>query len=358
MPGGERTGRRFVGRGYSLPAMSVISHDVRSGNKPDRNLALELVRVTESAALAASRWVGKGDKEAADQAAVDAMRLLLDTVPMDGVVVIGEGEKDEAPMLYNGENIGDGSPPVVDIAVDPLEGTTLTARGFGGALAVIALAERGTMFDPGPCVYMEKMAAAPQYADLLDLDAPIGEVIAGIAERKGGDPEDVTLTVLERPRHEEKAAEILEAGACIRFITDGDVQGALLAVSEGTGIDLLWGIGGTPEGVLAAAAIKCLGGEQIARLWPRNDEERQAAIDAGYDLDRILTSSDLVSGEDVFFAATGVTDGGLLDGVRRSRRGFLTTESLITRSRSGTVRTIGARHDRAKLKEVTGGRYG
>ncbi|MBK5111579.1 MAG: class II fructose-bisphosphatase [Thermoleophilia bacterium] len=338
--------------------MGVISHDLRSGTKPDRNLALELVRVTESAALAASRWIGRGDKLAADGAAVDAMRLLLDTVPMDGVVVIGEGEKDEAPMLYNGENIGDGSPPVVDIAVDPLEGTTLTARGFGGALAVISLSERGTMFDPGPCVYMEKMAAGSKYADLLDLDVPIGEVIAGIAERKGGDPEDVTLTVLDRDRHEEKAAEIREAGACIRFITDGDVQGALLAVSEDTGIDLLWGIGGTPEGVLAAAAIKCLDGEIIGKLWPRDEDERKAALDAGYDLEKTLTSADLISGDDVFFAATGVTDGDLLDGVRRTSKGYATTESLIMRSRSGTVRKIGARHDRAKLREVTGGRYG
>lgn len=313
--------------------------------------------MTESAALAASRWVGRGDKLAADGAAVDAMRLLLDTVPMDGLVVIGEGEKDEAPMLYNGEKIGDGSPPVVDIAVDPLEGTTLTARGFGGALAVIALSERGTMFDPGPCVYMEKLAAASEFADLLTFDVPIGELIHKIGERKGGGPEDVTLTVLDRERHQETVAEIREAGATIRFITDGDVQGALLAVSEDTGIDLLWGIGGTPEGVLAAAAIKCLGGEIIGKLWPRNDEERQAAIDAGYDLDKTLTANDLISGNDVFFAATGVTDGDLLDGVRRSK-GFATTESLIMRSRSGTVRKIGARHDRAKLREVTGGLYG
>jgi fructose-1,6-bisphosphatase II len=337
--------------------MGIISQDVRSGSKPDRNLALELVRVTESAALAASRWVGRGDKLAADGAAVDAMRLLLDTVPMDGVVVIGEGEKDEAPMLYNGENIGDGSPPVVDIAVDPLEGTTLTARGFGGALAVIALSERGTMFDPGPCVYMEKLATSSEFADLLTFDEPIGELIRKIGERKGGGAEDVTLTVLDRPRHEETVKEIREAGATIRFITDGDVQAALLAVSEETGVDLLWGIGGTPEGVLAAAAIKCLGGEIIGKLWPRNDEERQAALDAGYDLERTLTSSDLISGDDVFFAATGVTDGDLLDGVRRSK-GFASTESLVMRSRSGTVRKIGARHDRAKLREVTGGLYG
>jgi fructose-1,6-bisphosphatase II len=338
--------------------MSVISQDVRSGSKPDRNLALELVRVTESAALAASRWIGRGDKEAADGAAVDAMRLLLDTVPMDGTVVIGEGEKDEAPMLYNGEEIGDGSPPVVDIAVDPLEGTTLTARGFGGALAVIALAERGTMFDPGPCVYMEKMAAPPEYADLISLERPLGEVIAAIAERKGGTTEDVTLTILDRPRHEETVAEVREAGACVRFITDGDVQAALLAVSENTGIDLLWGVGGTPEGVLAASAIKCLGGELIGRLWPRDEAEEKAAIEAGYDLHRILTTDDLVGGEDVYFAATGVTDGDMLDGVRRLDGGDLTTESLVMRSRSGTVRKIEARHDRAKLREVTGGRYG
>ncbi len=337
--------------------MSVISHDVRSGTKPDRNLALELVRVTEAAALAAARWVGRGDKEAADGAAVDAMRLLLDTVPMDGLVVIGEGEKDEAPMLYNGERIGDGSPPTVDIAVDPLEGTTLTARGFGGALAVIALAERGTMFDPGPCVYMEKIAAASRYADLLSLDVPISEVISRIGERKGGGAGEVTLTVLDRERHMPVVEEIRETGACVRFITDGDVQGSLLAVNEGTGIDLLWGIGGTPEGVLSAAAIKCLGGQILARLWPRNDEERKQATEAGYDLDRILTADDLVTGDDVFFAATGVTDGDLLDGVRREGD-HATTESLVMRSRSGTVRKVQARHDRRKLREVTGGIYG
>jgi fructose-1,6-bisphosphatase II len=247
---------------------------------------------------------------------------------------------------------------VVDIAVDPLEGTTLTARGFGGALAVIALAERGTMFDPGPCVYMEKMAAPPEYADLISLERPLGEVIAAIAERKGGTTEDVTLTILDRPRHEETVAEVREAGACVRFITDGDVQAALLAVSENTGIDLLWGVGGTPEGVLAASAIKCLGGELIGRLWPRDEAEEKAAIEAGYDLHRILTTDDLVGGEDVFFAATGVTDGDMLDGVRRLDGGDLTTESLVMRSRSGTVRKIEARHDRAKLREVTGGRYG
>jgi fructose-1,6-bisphosphatase II len=335
----------------------VISHDVRSGDKPDRNLALELVRVTEAAALAAARWVGRGAKESADGAAVDAMRLLLDTVPMDGIVVIGEGEKDEAPMLFNGERIGDGSPPEVDIAVDPLEGTRLTALGMPSALAVIALAERGTMFDPGPCVYMEKLAGGPQIADLLTLDDPLPDVIGKIAERKGGDPGDVTVIVLDRPRHEEGIAEMRDAGARVRLITDGDVSAALFAVSGEGGVDLLWGIGGTPEGVISAAAIKCLGGQILGRLWPRDDGERKAAEDAGYDLGEVLDADRLVAGNDVFFAATGVTDGELLQGVRYTG-GKATTESLVMRSRSGTVRTVRARHDQAKLREVTGGRYG
>jgi len=330
---------------------------VRSGSKPDRNLALELVRVTEAAALAAARWVGKGEKEAADGAAVDAMRLMLDTVPMDGIVVIGEGEKDEAPMLYNGERIGDGSPPEVDIAVDPLEGTRLCARGMPSALAVIALSERGTMFDPGPCFYMEKLAGGPEIADLLSLDEPIGDVIAKVAERREKPTGDVTLIILDRPRHEEAVKEIRKSGARIRFISDGDVSAALFAVSPGTGVDLLWGIGGTPEGVLSAAAIKCLGGQMLGRLWPRDDDERQAALDAGYDLDEVLDVNRLVSGDDVFFAATGVTDGELLQGVRYPGGGEASTESLVMRSRSGTVRTVHARHDRAKLREVTGGRY-
>jgi fructose-1,6-bisphosphatase II len=338
--------------------VSVISHDVRSGEKPDRNLALELVRVTEAAGLAAARWVGRGEKEDADQAAVDAMRLLLDTVPMDGVVVIGEGEKDEAPMLYNGERIGDGSPPEVDIAVDPLEGTRLTARGMPSALSVIALSERGTMFDPGPCVYMEKLAGGPDIADVLSLEASLPEVVGRVAERKSVSVGDITVIMLDRPRHEEAVDEIREAGARIRFITDGDVSAALFAVMEGTGVDLLWGIGGTPEGVLSAAAIKCLGGELLGRLWPRDDDERQAAIAAGYDLDEVLDADRLVAGANVFFAATGVTDGDLLHGVRYPGGGKAVTESLVMRSRSGTVRRIQARHDRAKLREVTGGRYG
>jgi fructose-1,6-bisphosphatase II len=338
--------------------VGVISHDVRSGSTPDRNLALELVRVTEAAALAAARWVGRGEKEAADQAAVDAMRLLLDTVPMDGIVVIGEGEKDEAPMLYNGERIGDGSPPEVDIAVDPLEGTRLTARGMPSALAVIALAERGTMFDPGPCVYMEKLAGGPEVADALSLDQPLPEVIARVAERKRVAVGDVTLIMLDRPRHEDALKEIREVGARVRFISDGDVSAALFAVMEGTGVDLLWGIGGTPEGVLSAAAIKCLGGHLLGRLWPRDDDERRAAVDAGYDLDEVLDADRLVAGKDVFFAATGVTDGELLQGVRYPGGGKALTESLVMRSRSGTVRRVRARHDQAKLREVTGGRYG
>jgi fructose-1,6-bisphosphatase II len=333
--------------------MGVISQDVRSGSKPDRNLALELVRVTEAAALAAARWVGRGDKEAADQAAVDAMRLMLHTVPMDGIVVIGEGEKDEAPMLYNGESIGDGSPPSVDIAVDPLEGTTLTARGQPAALAVIALAERGSMFDPGPCVYMEKLAGGPQVADCLSLDVPLSEVIGRVAERKGGGVGDVTLVMLDRERHADAVAEIRELGARIRFISDGDVSAALQAVSESRGVDLLWGIGGTPEGVLSAAAIKSLGGQLLGKLWPRDADERKAAVEAGYDVDEVLDVDRLVGGSDVFFAATGVTDGELLNGVRYTG-GHATTESLVMRSRSGTVRTVQARHDRAKLREITG----
>jgi fructose-1,6-bisphosphatase II len=330
----------------------------RSAARPDRNLALELARVTEAAALAAARWVGRGDKIAADQAAVDAMRLILDNVPMDGVVVIGEGEKDEAPMLYNGEQIGDGSPPVVDIAVDPLEGTRLCALGMPSAIAVIALAERGTMFDPGPCVYMEKLAGGEEIADLLDLDRPLPETLKLIAERKGGNVGAVTVVRLDRPRHEDAMREVREAGGRIRLIKDGDVSAALLAVSDRySPVDLLWGIGGTPEGVISAAALKCLGGQLLGRLWPRDEGERQAALDAGYDLDRILTCDDLCSGEDVFFAASGVTDGDVLQGVRYRGPGA-STESLVMRSRSGTVRRIQSRHDREKLRRIIGERYG
>jgi fructose-1,6-bisphosphatase II len=328
-----------------------MSEDTKR-DRPDRNLALELVRVTEAAALAAARMVGRGDKEGADQAAVDAMREVVESVSMDGVVVIGEGEKDEAPMLYNGEHIGDGSPPRVDIAVDPLEGTRLTALGMPNALAVIALSSRGTMFDPGPCVYMEKIAGGPEIADLLDLDRPLAETLGLIAERKGTDIRDVMVVMLDRERHEEAMRAVREAGARVRLITDGDVAASLLAVSESTAVDLLWGIGGTPEGVISAAAIKCIGGQLLGRLWPRNDEERQASIDAGYDLERVLTCDDLVKGDDAFFSATGVTDGDVLQGVRYQGDRGATTESLVMRSRSGTVRRISARHDRAKMRAL------
>jgi fructose-1,6-bisphosphatase II len=327
-------------------------------SRPDRNLALELVRVTEAAALACARMVGMGDKEGADQAAVDGMHFVLHSVPMDGVVVIGEGEKDNAPMLYNGEHIGDGSPPEVDIAVDPLEGTRLCALGMPSAISVIALAERGTMFDPGPCVYMEKIAGGPEIADVLSLERPLAETLAAVAERKGTDIRDVMVVMLDRPRHDDTIAEIREAGARVRLITDGDVSAALLAVSPNSPVDILLGIGGTPEGVISAAAIKCLGGELLGRLWPRNDEERQAALDGGYDLERVLTADDLVRGEDVFFSATGVTDGDVLQGVRYQGARGATTESLVMRSRSGTVRRIEARHDRSKLRQITGTRYG
>jgi fructose-1,6-bisphosphatase II len=326
--------------------------------RPERNLALELVRVTEAAALAAARLIGRGDKEAADQAAVDAMRVVLDTVPMDGLVVIGEGEKDEAPMLYNGERIGDGTPPQVDIAVDPLEGTRLTALGMPSALAVIALGERGSMFDPGPVFYMEKIAGGPDIADLLDLDRPLPETLELIAKRKGTDIRDVMVVMLDRERHHEAMRQVREAGARVRLILDGDVSAAMLAVSDNSPVDLLWGIGGTPEGVISAAAIKCIGGQLLGRLWPRDDAERQAAIDAGYDISRVLDRDDLVSGEDVFFSATGVTDGDVLQGVRYQGDRSATTESLVMRARSGTVRRISARHDRAKLRAVVGERYG
>ncbi|HEV2060178.1 MAG TPA: class II fructose-bisphosphatase [Solirubrobacteraceae bacterium] len=321
---------------------------------PTRNLALELVRVTEAAALAAARFIGMGDKEAADQAAVDAMRLVLGTVPMAGVVVIGEGEKDEAPMLYNGEQIGDGQPPEVDIAVDPLEGTTLTAHGMPSALSVIAMAERGSMFDPGPCLYMEKIAGAQDIADLLDLDRPLPETLRLVAKRREMDLRDVTVVMLDRPRLEDATRQVREAGARVRLIADGDVAAALLAASEDSPVDLLWGIGGTPEGVIGAAALKSTGGQLVGRLWPRNDEERGAAVDAGYDLEKQLTVDDLITSDDCGFAATGVTDGDILEGVRYKKARGATTESLVMRSRSGTVRRIRATHDREKLSAVTG----
>ncbi|MCO5318737.1 MAG: class II fructose-bisphosphatase [Microthrixaceae bacterium] len=315
---------------------------------PDRNLALELARTTEAAALAASRWVGRGDKEGADGAAVDAMRLILGTVSMTGTVIIGEGEKDEAPMLFNGEVVGDGTGPEVDIAVDPIDGTTLTSKGRGGAVAVIAVSEKGTMFDPGPCVYMDKIAVGPEAKGAIDLNASVGDNLHAIAEAKGIAVSEVTATVLDRPRHEDLVAEIRRTGSRIRLIGDGDVAGAIATAWPDSGVDVLFGIGGTPEGVIAAAALKCMGGEQVGRLWPRNDSERQAAEEAGYDLDRVLGTDDLVAGDNCFFAATGITDGNLLQGVH-FERGGATTQSLVMRSSSGTVRLIDARHRAEKL---------
>jgi fructose-1,6-bisphosphatase II len=327
-----------------------------TGNRPDRNLALELVRVTEAAALGAGRWIGRGDKEAADQAAVDGMRAILDTVSMDGVVVIGEGEKDEAPMLFNGEEVGDGHGPAVDVAVDPLEGTRLTAKGQPNAIAVIALAERGTMFFPGAAVYMDKIATGPEAIDVVDIDAPPRENVERVARAKGMRPSEVSVVVLERDRHEALIDELRETGAKVNLITDGDVAPAIAAARPQTGVDLLMGIGGTPEGVIAAAALKCVGGGVQGKLWPRNDEERQELLNAGFDLDRVLTTDDLVSGEDVFVAATGVTTGALLRGVRYLPGGAV-TDSIVMRSRSGTVRRIEATHAFDKLEKFSGREY-
>jgi fructose-1,6-bisphosphatase II len=323
---------------------------------PDRNLALELVRVTEAAALGAGRWVGRGDKEAADQAAVDAMRLMLDTVAMAGVVVIGEGEKDKAPMLYNGEDVGSGSGPAVDVAVDPLEGTRLTALGQPNAIAVIALAERGTMFFPGAAVYMNKIACGEEAAEAIDIMATPTENVRRVAEAKGIKPTDVVVVVLERDRHEDLIRELREAGARVHLIRDGDVAPAIAAAHGSSSVDVLMGIGGTPEGVISAAAIKCLGGAMQGVLWPRDDDERKKLEEAGYDVDAVLTTDDLVSGDDVFVAATGVTTGALLKGVRYTREGAA-TDSIVMRSRSGTVRRIEASHAFEKLTKFAGVDY-
>jgi fructose-1,6-bisphosphatase II len=316
--------------------------------RPDRNLAMELVRVTEAAALAASRWMGRGDKNGADGAAVDAMRIVLDSVPMDGIVVIGEGEKDEAPMLYNGERVGDGSAIPTDVAVDPIDGTTLTALGRGNALAVIAVSERGTMFDPGPCVYMEKIAVGPEGVGVIDLNRTVAENIEALAEAKGTTSRDITAVILDRDRHTDLIAEVRETGARIRLIPDGDVAGAISTAWPDSGADILFGIGGTPEGVIAAAALKCMGGELQGRLWPRNEDERTTAIEGSYDIERVLATDDLVGGDNCFFAATGITDGELLKGIHFSRRGA-STQSLVMRSKSGTVRLINAQHQLSKL---------
>ncbi|MCZ4100879.1 class II fructose-bisphosphatase [Streptomyces sp. SID13666] len=320
-----------------------------SPEAPDRNLALELVRVTEAAAMAAGRWVGRGDKNGADGAAVKAMRTLVSTVSMNGVVVIGEGEKDDAPMLYNGERIGDGTGAECDVAVDPVDGTTLTAKGMSNAVAVLAVADRGTMFDPSAVFYMDKLVTGPEAADYVDIMAPAAVNIRRVAKAKHSAPEDVTVMILDRPRHDGLVKEIRETGARIKFIADGDVAGAIMAVRDGTGVDMLMGIGGTPEGIIAACAIKCLGGTIQGRLWPKDDAERQRALDAGHDLDRVLHTNDLVSGENVFFVATGITDGELLQGVRY-RAETATTESLVVRSKSGTIRQISSTHRLSKLR--------
>jgi fructose-1,6-bisphosphatase II len=324
--------------------------------RPDRNLALELVRVTEAAAMGAGRWIGRGDKNAADQAAVDAMRAMLDTVAMAGVVVIGEGEKDEAPMLYNGESVGEGGGPDVDVAVDPLEGTRLTALGQPNAIAVIAAAERGSMFFPGAAVYMEKIAVGADAVDAIDITASPTENVQAVARAKGRRVTDVRVTVLERDRHEELIGELREAGARVNLIRDGDVAPAIAAARPETGVDVLYGVGGTPEGVISACALKCVGGGMQARLWPRDDDERQRLVDAGYDVARVLTTDDLVQSDNVFVAATGVTTGALLRGVRYVQNGAI-TDSIVMRSRSGTVRRIEARHTLSKLTEFTGREY-
>jgi len=324
---------------------------------PDRNLAMELVRVTEAAALAASRWMGRGDKEGADGAAVEAMRVVLATVAMDGIVVIGEGEKDEAPMLYNGENIGDGTPPSVDIAVDPIDGTTATSVGRGNAVSVIAMSERGTMFDPGPCFYMDKIAVGPDAAGSIDITRTPTENLAAVAKALGREISDLTAVILDRDRHNDLIAEVRAAGARTRLIPDGDVLGAIATAWPDLDVDILFGIGGTPEGVIAAAALKCMDGEIQGRLWPRNDTERKAAVDEGYDLSRVLSTDDLVGGDNCFFAATGVTDGELLEGVHHDARGA-TTQSLVMRSKSGTVRRVEARHRLPKLREYAAVEFG
>jgi fructose-1,6-bisphosphatase II len=331
---------------------SQRSSTPRRREAPDRNLAMELVRVTEAAAMAAGRWVGKGDKNGGDGAAVDAMRQLISTVSMRGQVVIGEGEKDEAPMLYNGEEVGNGDGPECDVAVDPIDGTTLMSKGMPNALAVLAVSERGAMFDPSAVFYMEKLAVGPEAAGAIDLSAPVAENIRRVAKAKHSSVSDVTVCILDRPRHENLVKEVREAGARIRFISDGDVAGAIAAARPSTGVDMLIGIGGTPEGIITACAMKCLGGELQGRLWPKDDAEREKALGAGHDLDHVLTTDDLVRGDNVFFCATGVTDGDLLRGVHY-RAGGATTQSIVMRSKSGTLRMIDGYHRLEKLRSYS-----
>jgi fructose-1,6-bisphosphatase II len=315
---------------------------------PDHNLGLDLMRVTEAAALAAARWAGRGEKESGDQAAVDAMRQVLAGVAMRGVVVIGEGEKDEAPMLYNGEVVGDGTGPDYDIAVDPVDGTTLLADGMPNAIAVIAMSGRGTMYDPSAVFYMDKLVTGPEAAGAVDLAAPVADNVRAVARAKGGEPADVTVCVLKRPRHEELLRDIRTTGARVKLLSDGDVAGGVLAALEDSPVDLLLGVGGTPEGIITACAMKAMGGAIQARLRPRDDAERRRALDAGHDLDRVLHTDDLVTGDNTFFAATGITDGDLMDGVRYTRAGARTS-SMVMRSRSRTVRTVQSRHSWATL---------
>jgi fructose-1,6-bisphosphatase II len=321
---------------------------VRKPQEPDRNLALDLVRVTEAAAMAAGRWVGRGDKEGGDGAAVDAMRRLINSVPMRGVVVIGEGEKDNAPMLFNGEHVGDGTGAEVDVAVDPIDGTTLMAKGMPNALAVLAVAERGAMFDPSAVFYMEKLAVGPEAGDVIDINAPVAENLRRVAKAKRSHISDVTVCILDRPRHEQLVREVRDTGARIQFISDGDVAGAISAAREASEVDVLMGIGGTPEGIIAACALKCMGGTMQAKLWPRDAAEREKALAAGHDLDRVLTTDDLVTGDNAFFCATGVTSGDLLKGVRYRSNGAY-TQSIVMRSKSGTTRVIDSYHQLEKL---------
>ncbi len=322
-----------------------------NAGKVDRNLAMELVRVTEAAAMAAGRWVGRGDKNGADEVAVNAMRVMISTVNMNGVVVIGEGEKDQAPMLYNGESVGDGTGPECDVAVDPIDGTTLAAKGMNNAIAVLAVAPRGAMYDPSAVFYMKKLVTGPEAAEVVDIRNPVAENIHAVAKAKGSNAEDVTVVLLDRARHEKLVDEIRRTGARIKFISDGDVAGAIMAARPNTGIDLLLGIGGTPEGIIAACAMKCTGGVIQGQLWPQDDAERQKALDAGHNLDPdfVLSTDDLVSGDDAFFVATGITDGELMRGVRY-RAGGCTTDSLVMRARSGTIRSISSEHQLAKLR--------
>jgi fructose-1,6-bisphosphatase II len=334
------------------PGASLGGSLAASPQAPDRNLALELVRVTEAAAMAAGRWVGRGDKNGADAVAVNAMRVMISTIGMNGVVVIGEGEKDNAPMLYNGERVGDGTGPECDVAVDPIDGTTLTAKGMSNAVAVLAVSPRGSMYDPSAVFYMEKLVTGPEAAEVVDIRYPVAENIAQVAKAKGTNPSDVTVVLLDRPRHQALAEEIRATGARIKFIVDGDVAGAISAARPDSGVDLLLGIGGTPEGIIAACAMKCMGGVIQGRLWPQDDHERERALDAGHvlDADHVLSTNDLVTGDDCFFVATGITDGDLMAGVRYTSGGGCTTDSLVMRSRSGTLRRVRSEHQLSKLR--------